>query len=209
MADPLGELSDACGKADGNCPGRTHFVIHQTVAGNLTKKKIETAFGGKKSKGHQYILKSGAVVALWPFSRKDVFATKSEGSATPLHGTKPAFPLKGKMIHIEIDYGEGGKPNKKQYQTLCNLYIEACKEVGRVLTIVPHIEVDRGIRDGHNDPQNFEYNDFYALLAQKGIDMTRVPRFAHERYWGKPNFKIPFDTDNFSWPPKLSGNPHS
>jgi hypothetical protein len=208
MADPLATVADACNKKDGSCDGRTHFVVHQTVAGSLTKKKIETEFGGKKNKAHQYILKSGDVVPLWPLTQKDVFATKSETSKKPLHGSKPAFPLKGKMIHIEVDYEEQGQPNKDQYKALCALYITACKEVGRILTIVPHIEVDRGIKNGHNDPQNFQYNDFYALLEAKGIDMKRVPRFSHDRYWGKPNFKTPFDTDTFSWPPKLSGDPH-
>jgi hypothetical protein len=113
------------------------------------------------------------------------------------------------MIHVEVDYEDGGKPTKEQYAALCDLYLAACKQAGRVLTIVPHIEVDRGIKGGHNDPQNFQYNDFYALVAAEGVDMARVPRFAHDRYWGKPNFKIPFDTDTFSWPPKLSGNPHA
>jgi hypothetical protein len=209
MADPLAALTDACKKADGSCPGRTHFILHQTVDGNLTKEKIKDRFGGKKNKAHQYILKSGEVVPLWRLSQKDVYATKAETNTRPLHGTKPSFPLKGKMIHIEIDYEENGEPNDKQYAALCDLYIAACKEAGCVLTIVPHIEVDRGIKNGHNDPQNFRYNDFYAALTAKGIDMSRVPRFDNARYWGKPNYKTPFDTDTFSWPPKLSGNPHA
>lgn len=209
MADPLAPVADACGKKDGSCDGRTHFVIHQTVDGNLTATKINSQFGGKKNKAHQYLLKDGSVVPLWPLSQTDVFATKSETAVTPLHGTKPDFPLKGKMIHTEIDYEDGGEPTKAQYKSLANLYVTACKEVGRILTIVPHIEVDRGIKNGHSDPQNFLYNDFYALLEAKGIDMSRIPRFSHDRYWSKPSFKIPFDTDNFLWPPKLSGNPHA
>ncbi len=147
MADPLAALTDACKKADGSCPGRTHFVLHQTVDGKLTKEKIKARFGGKKNKAHQYILKSGEVVPLWRLSQKDVYATKSETNKKPLHGTKPPFPLKGKMFHIEIDYEEQGEPNDKQYN--------------------------------------------------------------NARYWGKPNYKTPFDTDTFSWPPKLSGNPHA
>jgi hypothetical protein len=209
MPDPLGTVTNACDKADGSCPGRTHFVIHQTVSGVLTKNKIMTMFGGKKNKAHHYILKSGEVVPLFPLSQTDVFATKSETNKKPLHGKKPPFSLVGKMIHVEVDYEDKGEPTKPQYAALSDLYIAACKQAGRVLTIVPHIEVDRGIKGGHNDPQNFQYNDFYALIAAKGVDMARVPRFAHDRYWGKPSFKIPFDTDTFSWPPKLSGNPHA
>lgn len=209
MADPLEALPGACANPSGDCTGRTHFVLHQTVDGGLTKQKIVAMFGGHKNKAHHYVLKSGEVVELFPLSQTDVFATKSETAVTPLHGNKPAFALKGKMIHIETDYEDGGKPTDAQYDALCDQYIKACQTAGRVLTIVPHIEVDRGFADGHSDPQNFQYNDYYARLAAKGIDMTRVPRFDHKRYFDKPSFKIPFDTDTFHWPPKLSGNPHA
>ena len=209
MPDPLAGLEGACSKADGNCAGRTHFVLHQTVDGHLTAKKIQDKFGGNKGKSHQFILKNGTVVPLWPLDTVGVFATKSETNKKPVHGKKPAFALKGKMVHTEIDYEDGGQPTTDQYAALRDLYVQACKHFGRILTIVPHIEVDRGFADGHSDPQNFLYNDFYKLLADAGIDMTRVPRFDHNRYWGKKSFKIPFDTDTFSWPPKLTGDPHA
>jgi hypothetical protein len=209
MADPLAELGDACSKPKGDCEGRTHFVLHQTVVGNLTKQKIEDQFGGNKGKAHKYILKNGTIVELWPLDTPGVFATKSETTKQPVHGHKPSFALKGKLVHTEIDYEDGGQPTTEQYEALRDVYIATCRHFGRILTIVPHIEVDRGFADGHSDPQNFLYNDFYALLAGAGINMARVPRFDHERYWGKPSFKIPFDTDTFSWPPKLTGNPHT
>jgi hypothetical protein len=179
MPDPLASVSNACSKPDGSCDGRTHFVIHQTVDGKLTEKKIKDLFGGKKGKGHQYILKSGKIVRLFSLDEPGVFATKAETSAVPLHGKKPSFALKGKMIHTEVDYEDGGEPNKEQYAALRDLYIEACQHVGRILTIVPHIEVDRGIKNGHSDPQNFLYNDFYALLKAAGISLgnqTSRPR---------------------------------
>src|SRR3954468_7131483 len=209
MPDPLAGLEDACSKPDGNCAGRTHFVLHQTVDGHLTREKIKEKFGGNRGKSHQFILKDGTVVPLWPLDTVGVFATKSETNKQPMHGTKPAFALKGKMIHTEIDYENNGAPTTKQYEVLRDLYVQACKHFGRILTIVPHIEVDRGFADGHSDPQNFLYNDFYKLLGDAGIDMTRVRRFDHDRYWSKPSFKIPFDSDIFSWPPILAGNPHA
>lgn len=207
-ADPLKNVNEACSKPDGDCDGRTHFTIHQTVDGNLTKAKLASSVGVKRAKSHGFLLKSGMYVPLWPFSEKRVWATKAESGKAPLHGSLPAFPLKGKAINIEVDYEENGAPNDTQYSVLAGLYVDACLEVGRILTIVPHIEVDRGIRGGHNDPQNFDYNLFYGKLKDLGIDLSRVPRFDHDRYWGKPNFKIPFDTDTFHWPPILKGNPH-
>ncbi len=209
-ADPLAGLV-ACDRPKGDCAGRTHFVIHQTVDGNLTKNSVVTRFGGLRNKGHVYLLKSGESVFIWPFTEKLVRATKAESpnAFRPIHGSFPDFPIAGKLIHVEVDYGEQGKPNDAQYKALAGLYIEACKTVGRILTIVPHIEVDRGIRNGHNDPQNFDYNLFYSILSGKGIDITRIPKFDHERYFGKPNFRTPFDTDTFHFPPILKGNPHT
>jgi len=210
MADPLAALPGACSDVAGNCAGRTHFVLHQTDSGVLTREKILHDYGGSKGKAHAYILKTGEVVQFWPFTQTDVFATKSEMPQTysPLHGQRPAFPLLGKMIHVEMDYEDQGQPNAAQYQTLANLYVTACQTAGRVLTIVPHIEVDRGFKNGHDDPQNFQYDNFYGLLSGLGIDLARVPRFQQGRYWDKPTYKIPWDTDKFTWPPVLSGNPH-
>lgn len=209
MADPLEGLADACAKPKGNCEGRTHFILHQTVDGTLTKAKLADWIGRKRAKSHAVVLKSGEVVFIWPLSEVRVWATKAESGKAPKRGHLPGFPLKGKAINIETDYEDGGAPNKAQYDALAGLYIDACKEVGRVLTIVPHIEVDRGIPDGHSDPQNFDYNGFYALLSGLGVDLDRVPRFSHDRYWGKPSYKQPWGSDTFHWPPTLIGKPHA
>ena len=212
LADPLGSLNP-CDRPAGDCAGRTHFVIHQTVDGTLTKTKVIEHFGGKRGKGHAYVLKSGEAVFLWPFTEKTISATKSEFPNVPKHkpikGKFPDFAVRGKLIHVETDYEENGKPTEAQYNTLAKLYIDACTTVGRLLTIVPHIEIDRGIRNGHNDPQNFDYNHFYDVLQSLGVRVERIPRFAHERYWGKPNYKTPWDTDTFHFPPTLTGNPHA
>lgn len=208
--DPIASLIP-CDRPAGDCAGRTHFVLHQTVAGNLTRQSVIERFGGKRNKAHAYVLKSGEVVFLWPLTEKDVTGTKAEhpGTYRPVKGSFPAYAIRGKLIHIEIDYEKNGKPTEAQYNTLARLYIDACKTVDRILTIVPHIEVDRGILDGHNDPQNFDYNHFYSVIKNLGVNVERVPRFAHDRYWGRPNYKIPFDTDTFHFPPILTGNPHA
>jgi hypothetical protein len=211
-ADPLGKLK-ACDRADGSCAGRTHFVIHQTVAGNLTRTSVLHRYGGLRNKAHVYILKSGEAVFLWSFEEKLIRATKAEFPGNPKYKPKkghfPDFSIAGKLIHCEVDYEENGEPNSAQYDTLARLYIEACQTVQRILTIVPHIEIDRGIKNGHNDPQNFDYNHFYSVLTARGVDITRIPKFEHDRYWDKKNYKTPFDTDTFHFPPVLSGNPHA
>jgi hypothetical protein len=207
--DPIKSLRNACDRPDGDCAGRTHFIIHQTVDGTYTYDTIKSWIGVKKGKSHVVILKTGEAVHLWPFQRTDIFATKAEKGTKPNHGSLPFYPLLGKAINVEIDYEGGGEPNSAQYISLAALYIAACRTVGRVLIIVPHIEVDRGIPGGHSDPQNFDYNGFYELLGKLGLDLARIPRFDHDRYWGKPSYKIPFASDWFNWPPLLKGDPHA
>lgn len=210
VSDPLADLSP-CQRVDGGCAGRTHFVIHQTVAGNLTRTSVISRYGGRRNKAHVYVLKSGETVFLWNFTEKLITATKAElpGSYSPIRGQFPDFPIRGKLIHVEVDYEEDGRPNEAQYRTLAQLYIDACRVVERLLIIVPHIEIDRGIRNGHNDPQNFDYDHFYDILTERGIDISRIPKFSHDRYWGRNTYKIPWDTDTFHFPPVLEGNPHS
>jgi len=74
--------------------------------------------------------------------------------------------------------------------------------------IVPHIEVDRGIADGHQDPTDFDYNHFYSILKAKGVPIDDIKKFDHKRYWGHKSYKVPWTTDKTNWPPILSGNPH-
>ena len=209
MADLFATLDDACASPKGDCAGRTHFVVHQTVAGNYTYDTIKEWIGVKRNKSHAVILKTGEIVHLWPFKEAQVWATKAESGIQPINGTLPNFALKGKCINIEIDYEDKGAANAQQYVSLAALYIAACMTVKRVLIIVPHIEVDRGIDDGHSDPQSFDYNRFYEILKFHGIDMARVPRFDHDRYWKKDSYKTPWDTDWYQWPPILTGDPHA
>jgi hypothetical protein len=210
--NPLSGLV-ACDRPEGDCAGRTHFVLHQTVDGNLTRSSVISRYGGLRNKAHVYVLKSGETVFLWPFTEKEIRATKAEYPTVkkykPAKGSFPSYPITGKLIHVEIDYEDKGEPNESQYGSTALLYIEACKVVGRILTIVPHIEVDRGIRNGHNDPQNFKYEHFYSVLEGLGVDMDSVPKFSDARYWGKSNYKTPWDTDKFQYPPALDGDPHA
>lgn len=66
-ADPLTDLDEACDLEDGSCAGRTHFILHQTVAGNYTYDSVKSWIGKKRNKSHAVILRTGEVVHLWPF----------------------------------------------------------------------------------------------------------------------------------------------
>ena len=183
---------------------RSHFVLHCT-AGNMSIKAIKTLTkyddveNRARSKAHAYVLKDGTILQIWPFSERRVWATKAESMKN----------LKGQMFHIEINYDSKESPTEEQYQSLVDLYLEASAVEGCWPIIVPHIEVDRGIPNGHSDPTNFDYNHFYQLLKNRDVPIDSIPKFEHERYWGNPTYKVPWANDKYSWPPILSGNPHS
>lgn len=183
---------------------RSHFVIHCT-AGNMSIAAIKklTHFdepeNKARSKAHAYIQKDGTILQIWPFSERIVWATKAESAKN----------LKGQMFHVELNYDSNEHPTDAQYKSLVTLYIEASSIEGCWPIIVPHIEIDRGIPNGHSDPTNFDYNYFYQLLKQEGVPIDSIPKFEHERYWGNATYKVPWASDKYSWPPVLSGNPHS
>ncbi|WP_141670323.1 peptidoglycan recognition protein family protein, partial [Gilliamella sp. Choc4-2] len=194
-------------KNKGVCPitpdYRSHFVLHCTD-GNMSEETIKAINNVNnpdkkiRSKAHKYIMRNGDVIEIWPFTEKNVWATKAESRNN----------LKGRMFHVEINYKSPDVPTDNQYQALADLYIEASDIEGCWPIIVPHIEVDRGIPNGHGDPTDFDYNKFYSILRSRNVPIDDIPHFEHKRYWGYSKSKIPFANDKYSWPPILSGNPH-
>lgn len=181
---------------------RSHFVLHCT-AGNMSEASIKehTSFdtdARKRSKAHKYIMPDGKVIEIWSFTEKNVWATKAESKNN----------LKGQMFHVEINYGSPSVPSYAQYNSLADLYLEASDIEECWPIIVPHLEVDRGIPDGHGDPTDFDYDKFYKLLKDKVVPIDTIPHFEHDRYWGDKSYKVPWGNDKNSWPPILKGNPH-
>lgn len=180
---------------------RSHFVIHNT-AGNMSEAAIishtnaDNPAKKRRSLAHKYVMSDGKVIEIWPFSETNVWATKIESHQN----------LKGQMFHVELNYLE--TPSDAHYTSLVDLYLEAVGVEGCWPIIVPHIEVDRGIANGHEDPTNFDYNKFYELLKAASVPIDIIPKFEHDRYWGAESYKVPWKTDKTTWPPVLSGNPH-
>ena len=56
---------------------------------------------------------------------------------------------------------------KQQYEDLTHAYIVNCLRRGRFLTVTVHKEVDRNIRNGHNDPEHFDMAYFYRVVSEK------------------------------------------
>lgn len=55
----------------------------------------------------------------------------------------------------------------RQYDDLANAYVVACIRRGTLLTVTVHREVDRGIDGAHNDPEDFDMERFYRIVAEK------------------------------------------
>ena len=182
---------------------RSHFVLHCTDV-NMSKdaiiklQSLDNPSQRIRYKAHKYIMQDGEVIEIWPFTEKNVWATKAESIKN----------LKGRMFHVELNYKVPDGPTELQYQSLANLYIEASDIEGCWPIIVPHIEVDRGIPDSHKDPTDFDYNKFYSILKSRHVPIDSIPHFKHERYWGYFHSKIPYKEDKYSWPPVLEGDPH-
>lgn len=133
------------------------------------------------------------MINIVPFN-KMAWATKTE---------KQRRELVGKMYHIELNYPSGGVPSEEMYNKLADTYKalnEIAQRQGRNLIIVPHREVDRGIPNGHLDPENFDFNHFYKVLRSKGVNVDEISKVTQDRYL-IPNMA----GHESSWPPVLSG----
>jgi hypothetical protein len=111
----------------------------------------------------------------------------SNNFSKPIHGTKFELPtrnplitkvIKGSFIHIEVIQPRIADPGKKndaiaimpgftdaQYQRLALLYLVASFRKGDWLVPTFHAVLDDGIKDGHDDPQNFEMDKFDKMLS--------------------------------------------
>jgi hypothetical protein len=184
-------------------PAVKYFVVHSTAATekstlneiepyrNIINHTFES--GGK---GHAYIFKDGSIIILVPYTEK-TWATKAERKEN--HHVLAW----GACIHIELVYPEDAVPTEKQYQELAKLYYLFYKANNRKLIIVSHLEMDRGIKEGHSDPTNFNFNIFYDIIRKTySIDIIAgTDGITNERHNKSLNQE---DMIN-SYPPVLSG----
>lgn len=169
----------------GVCPvdpkNRSHFVIHNTAGAQAMGEagiKSHVNFDGerKRSKAHAYILRNGTVITVWPFSEKNVWATRTESKGS--YTGKKIHIAPGQMFHIELSYGtKEGSPSDEQYNALADLYIQASDTEGCWPIIAPHAAIDAGISGSHVDPENFDYPKFYKILKDKNVPIDNIPKF--------------------------------
>jgi len=190
------------------------------IEDRLNRKPRERWFG------HCFLMRDGKYYFIHDFKEQNVTATKFEKRYTE---------LQGRMFHVEVNYEEAprrnqfadievlktlnnGKylPTEAQYEKLAELYMKAhdalidkgFDDADSWPLIVPHIEIDRGINDGHRDPTDFDFKYFYNKLLGKVPTWRRAQFFNHDRYWEEKLYKEPLPHfERSSWPPVLSGAP--
>lgn len=171
-----------------------YFVIHSTQA-ILKDSDLEKRVSSKrKGAGHAYINKEGTIFKIWPYNDPNGYATKAEWSSN-----KP--DLRGKLVHIELNYTNTDSPTEKQYQSLADIYLETKELFKKWLPIASHREIDRGLRGGHRDPLNFDFKHFYTILKGKGVPIDTIEKQSQERFNQEPLCE-----HKWEWPPILSGS---
>jgi hypothetical protein len=171
-----------------------YFLIHDTSTPNYENKPFPIDIDEKSWRfnnlemwlknpvAHVFVNRLGESIATTPFNQAVTkgFGTKfardflkAEAKGLQLHielvqprRTSPNFPPGNDAISPDIGFTDG------QYERLALLYV--CASVRRGTWLIPayHSAVDAGIKDAHDDPQNFDLIKFASKLKQliKKID---------------------------------------
>jgi hypothetical protein len=166
-----------------------YFVIHDTSSPYLKDEPFPRDFNADKNwKGndlqiwvkqpvaHIFVNRLGESLTTTPFNE-----TVRKGWGTKFARDLLRAGAKGLQLHIELAQPRRRDPNgsnpendliaplpgftKQQYERLALLYV--CASIRRGSWLVPayHSAIDAGIKDAHDDPQNFELREFGKALS--------------------------------------------
>ena len=166
-----------------------YFIIHDTSTPNYGKATdFPSDVNHKSSKynnlemwlrspvAHIFVNRLGESITTTPFNE-----TVRKGWGTKFARDFLKSDAKGLQLHIELHQPRRSNPNsfagndeiapqpgftQKQYRKLALLYL--CSSIRRGTWLIPayHSAIDAGIKDAHDDPQNFEL-DKLALELDK------------------------------------------
>lgn len=163
-----------------------YFIIHDTSTPNYGKGDFPADINEKTWRlnnleiwlknpvAHIFVNRLGDSITTTPFAET---VRKSWGTKFARDFLKE--PAKGLQVHIELSQPRRSNPNwfegndeiapeigftDKQYERLALLYV--CASVRRGTWLIPayHSAIDAGIKDAHDDPQNFELEKFAKAL---------------------------------------------
>lgn len=129
-------------------------------------------YAGRNSKAHVFVNRLGATLTGHDFGEP--------WRATKLELNVIGVPSRGLFLHIELvqprrrDPKVGGENDQiapdpgftqAQYDRLAQLYVAASVRGGTWLIPAFHGAIDDGIKGAHDDPQNFDLEQFAASVA--------------------------------------------
>ncbi|HEV7645349.1 MAG TPA: hypothetical protein VGO50_15510 [Pyrinomonadaceae bacterium] len=163
-----------------------YFIIHDTSSPYLADEEFPTVMDYnswtgnildqwlKQPVAHVFVNRAGHSITICPFSE-----TVKSGWGTKFSRDFQKAEGKGLQLHIELVQprrrSPGGPPQndliapvpgftQRQYERLALLYV--CASFRRGTWMVPsyHSAIDAGIKGAHDDPQNFELENFAEKL---------------------------------------------
>ncbi|WP_297692793.1 N-acetylmuramoyl-L-alanine amidase, partial [uncultured Eudoraea sp.] len=181
-----------------------YFVIHDTAA---TNKATTSSQPANNTGIHMWLNNDGAYQTHDWNHRGD--------------GTKVERANNGCFVHTELvrhpklDEAVAGVKQADtyytdlQYELLAYAYVVCSMRKGKLLEVTVHRELDRSIKNGHNDPQHFNMNGFYSLVDgilgmpisklhpplrdfTYGIEHSRIMKHRQDNWSGYRNEFIPY-----------------
>lgn len=188
-----GSLNENLAKAklpNGEETSALYFVIHDTSSPYLKDEPFPKNFDSnenwngnnlemwlKQPVGHVFVNRLGSSITTTFFNQP-----VKKGWGTKFARDVLKIDAKGLQIHIELVQPrkrDAANPNPnndliapfpgftdRQYERLALLYLAASIRRGTWLIPAYHSAIDAGIKDAHDDPQNFELEKFAAQISR-------------------------------------------
>lgn len=177
-------------KPDGVRGPATYFIIHDTSTPYLKDEPFPESFNDdpawrgnklevwlKSPVAHVFVNRLGQSITTTPFDQP-----VAKGFGTKFARDFLKAEAKGIQIHIELIQPRRRDPavsnpnndriapvpgfTEKQYERLALLYIAASVRGEKWLIPAYHSAIDAGIKDAHDDPQNFELERFASEIKR-------------------------------------------
>lgn len=139
----------------------THFIVHETDGltgvSRLRQRPRRSSVNLLIGRDDKSALQAGHWLA-------NDFAKSKSGSKWQIRNRQRAADfgfVSVELVTPRLRRGAKQTYTEQQYHDLALAYVLASHRAGRLLTVVPHRELDRGIPNGHSDPRHFDWQRFY------------------------------------------------
>lgn len=176
-----------------SAPQTKYFVIHDTSSpwvGNAPFPPDDAAsvnnlssYKGSEAVAHVFVNRKGETLTGHDFAQP--------WRATKLETQVIGIPAKGLFLHVELVQPRRRDPagalkndavapqpgfTSVQYEKLALLYAAASVRRGEWLIPAFHAAIDDGLSDAHDDPQNFDIEQFASALGALRLRLSSQPK---------------------------------